>query len=135
MHKGKRYTEKDDQYIVSCIKKYGVKKGIEVASQVLGRSESSIRMRYYNDILYPGKRMDALKKLVNKIPETIISVLIGNVYQNPMNLRECFEKTAEETGYTREKIQALWYVKVKHERKVFMFDNPNAEWNVKNKMR
>lgn len=140
MRAPKKYTEKDVQYILSCVKKHGVSRGCKIASEVLGRTFTAVKHKYRKEINPQYKRnqmligmshnADALRK---------ISVLIGRdliteIYGNPTNLQQCFENISQRTQYSKSVVEHVWYRVLKKETKVFQI-NENCRWNVKNKPR
>lgn len=131
-----RYSKKDIEYIISCVKTHGVRRGCKIAAEVLGRSVDSIIRIYYktNNSDYKVRQKQAMIASLAKIATVIKSELIGEIYMNPNNLQKCFENVSESTGYSKMVVQNCWYLVLKKEVNVFRLGE-HAEWNVKNKIR
>ena len=131
-----RYTEKDIEYIISCVKAHGVRKGCKIAAEVLGRSVDSVIRKYYktSNSDYKARQKKGMIDSLAKIATAIKSELIGEIYMNPDNLQKCFENVKERTGYSKGVVQNCWYLVLKKEVNVFRLGE-HAEWNVKNKIR
>ena len=135
-----RYTEKDIEYIISCVKAHGVAKGCKIAAEVLGRTYASVLNVYYR-ISNPDYNKRQIKSSNRKSAQRMKTIalklkseIVGQIYMNPANLSECFESVAERTGYSKMVVQNCWYLVLKKEVNVFRLGE-HAEWNVKNKIR
>lgn len=140
MRAPKKYSEKDVQYILSCVRKHGVSRGCVIAAEILGRSFIGIINKYYKETNPVYKQNvimginKGLQKRLIKISNVIKRDLITEIYSNPVNLQQCFESVAEKTNYSTRTVEQVWYQVLKKETKVFQI-NENSQWNVKNKPR